>query len=260
MIFSQKKIRKNKFVRRFSNGVNEAELKWHRDQRDRVINVLEGDGWLFQRENSLPYEMVPGDKIFVKALEWHRIGKGVGDLVIEITESGSPHPSNYDAPEGSKRDKTLDQTKEDLEKAKELRKAGKTKQAKELEQRAYRRRDRMEKKERNKRGWKNKPRKDTKKESVDNRASLEAFVYEILMSEKCDLSKSTKKKLKKKAEEKGYTAGSVEKEYCAGLGAYNTSGSRKGMTQHQWAMARVNSATPSKDWAVVKKTKAKKKK
>ena len=41
---------------------------------------------------------------------------------------------------------------------------------------------------------------------------------------------------------------------------YAISGSRKGMGQHQWAMARVNSATPSKSWAVVKKSKAKKKK
>ena len=32
------------------------------------------------------------------------------------------------------------------------------------------------------------------------------------------------------------------------------------MTQHQWAMARVNSAQPSKDWAVVKKSEAKKEK
>ena len=74
------------------------------------------------------------------------------------------------------------------------------------------------------------------------------------------LSKKTKATLRKKAEKKGYTAGSVEKEYKKGLAAFASSGSRKGMTAHQWAMARVNSATPSKDWAVVKKSKAKKKK
>lgn len=31
--------------------------------------------------------------------------------------------------------------------------------------------------------------------------------------------------------------------------------SRPGMTAHQWAMARVNAASPSKSWARVKKTK-----
>jgi hypothetical protein len=52
----------------------------------------------------------------------------------------------------------------------------------------------------------------------------------------------------------------VEAEYKKGLAAWGTSGSRKGVTQHAWAMARVNSATPSKSWATVKKSKSKKKK
>jgi len=71
------------------------------------------------------------------------------------------------------------------------------------------------------------------------------------------LSAKTKKTLKKKADKKGYTAASVYAEYRKGLGAFYTSGSRKGMTAHQWAMARVNSATPSKPWACVKKKKSK---
>ena len=93
----------------------------------------------------------------------------------------SNHPSNYSAPEGSKRDKQLDATKADLASEDPERKA-----------RAYRRRNRMEKQEREKKHFKNKP--------------------------------------------------------------------RKGMTAHQWAHARVNAATPSKEWAVVKKSNAKKKK
>ncbi len=156
--------------------------------------------------------------------------------------SESNHPSQYGAKEGSKRDKQLDQTKKDLEKAKDLKAKGKAGEAQELEQKAYRRRDRMERQEREK-----------------NESTIRAYIREVLLKEKCDLSKKTKKTLKKKAEEKGYTPGSVEKEFCAGLGAYNTSGSRPGMTPQQWAHARVNKATPSKDWAVVKKSKAKKK-
>ena len=86
---------------------------------------------------------------------------------------------------------------------------------------------------------------------------LELYIKEIITEK---LSKKTKATLKKKAEERGFTAGSVEAEYKKGLAAWASSGSRKGMTQHQWAMARVNSANPSKSWAVVKKSKAKKKK
>ena len=73
------------------------------------------------------------------------------------------------------------------------------------------------------------------------------------------LSAATKATLKKKAEKRGLTPSSVYAEYRKGLAAWATSGSRKGMSQHQWAHARVNSANPSKSWAVVKKAKKKKK-
>jgi len=156
------------------------------------------------------------------------------------------HDPNYKAPEGSKRDRQLDQTKADLASGDPKRKA-----------RAYRRRERMERQEREKSSYKNKPRKDTKKESVRmTEADLRELVSGIL-SEK--LSKKTKETLKKKAEKRGFTPGSVYAEFRKGLAAYASSGSRKGMSAHQWAHARVNSATPSKPWAVVKKSKAKKK-
>lgn len=88
-------------------------------------------------------------------------------------------------------------------------------------------------------------------------SELRQIIREVFLHE--ELSKKTKATLRKKAEERGFTAGSVEAEYKKGLAAWASSGSRKGMTQHQWAMARVNSASPSKSWAVVKKSKAKKK-
>jgi len=69
------------------------------------------------------------------------------------------------------------------------------------------------------------------------------------------LSKAVKKSLDKKADKRCLTRGSVYAEFRAGLGAYYTSGSRKGMAPHQWAHARVNSANPSKKWAKVKKRK-----
>jgi len=159
-------------------------------------------------------------------------------------DDDAAHEPQYDAPQGSKRDKQLDQTKKDFEKAKKLRKDGKAKEAKELEQRAYNRRDRMEKKER-------------KNESVMmSESELRELIANTLEEA---LSAKVKKSLDKKAEKRGLTKGSVYKEFEKGLAAFATSGSRKGMTAHQWAHARVNSAQPSKDWAVVKKSKAKKK-
>ena len=157
-----------------------------------------------------------------------------------MDESDAAHEPQYSAPQGSKRDKQLDATKEDL-------KSGDPERV----QRAYRRRERMERQEREK----NESFNMTEKE-------LRNLIREVLTTEimQEELSKKTKATLRKKAEERGLTAGSVEAEYKKGLAAWASSGSRKGMTQHQWAMARVNSAQPSKDWAVVKKSKAKKKK
>ena len=160
---------------------------------------------------------------------------------LEETTDDTKHPPQYKAPQGSKRDKQLDATKADLE-------SGDPERVK----RAYARRERMEKTEREKSGFKNKPRPDSKKEGLD---LLQSLVQDVVAEA---LSKKTKETLRKKAEKRGLTPGSVEAEYKKGLAAWATSGSRKGMSQHQWAMARVNSANPSKDWAVVKKSKAKK--
>ena len=135
-------------------------------------------------------------------------------------------------------------------------------------------REKDEKKEREKPGYKTRKRSDSMKESFKlTRAQLRKLIIETLEEEILDsmpgddetnidekLSAKTKATLKKKAEKRGLTPGSVYAEYQKGLAAWGTSGSRKGMSQHQWAHARVNSATPSKDWAVVKNSKAKKKK
>lgn len=165
----------------------------------------------------------------------------------ELFESDTPHLKQYSAPQGSKRDKQLDATKADLKSGDPERVA-----------RAYRRRERMEKKASSSPGFKNKPRKDTKKESDSmTEAALREFVREVLYEK---LSKKTKETLKKKAKKRGLTPSSVYAEFRKGLAAWASSGSRKGMSQHQWAHARVNSATPSKSWAVVKKAKKKKKK
>ena len=249
--------------------------EWHR--------VIKGDGKLVVKvilEDSMKEKDLQEDEFSYKIAQAAVDGKKsvkIGDKeypvkmtkekakqILDEKDQGleenkkSNHDPNYGAPEGSKRDKQLDQTKKDLARAKKLRKDGKTKQAKELEQRAYKRRRDMEEDEREKKGYKNKPRKDTKKESIRmTESDLREVIRNVLAEE---LSKKTKATLKKKAEKRGLTPGSVYAEFKKGLAAYATSGSGKGMTAHQWAHARVNSATPSKPWAVVKKSKAKKKK
>jgi hypothetical protein len=164
----------------------------------------------------------------------------IENLVIdEASRDSSGHLKQYKAPEGSDRDKKLDQTKKDLKKAKALRKKGKSKDAEDLEQRAYNRRNRMEKQHRDK-----------------NESLLREMVRRLLIEK---LSKATEDKIRKKAKDRGYTFGSMKAEYKKGLAAFASSGSRPGMTAHGWAMARINKCTVSQKWSGCKKSKAKKK-
>ena len=111
-----------------------------------------------------------------------------------------------------------------------------------------------------KRGRKKK-KKGTKKSTAKRRSSKKGKTKAARRKSSAGgLSAATKETLKKKAHKRGLTPASVYAEFRKGLAAWATSGSRKGMSQHQWAHARVNSATPSKPWAVVKKAKTKKKK
>ena len=73
-------------VRQFSQDVNDDELVWHRDKKDRTFKVISGVGWKFQHDNELPFVMKIGDVVKVKKEEFHRIHKGEGKLIIEIEE------------------------------------------------------------------------------------------------------------------------------------------------------------------------------
>ena len=64
------------------------------------------------------------------------------------------------------------------------------------------------------------------------------LIMNILVEGK--LSKSTRDKLKKKADDANMPLGALTSVYRKGLGAWLT-GHKQGMPQHAWAMARVNS-------------------
>jgi len=72
-------------VRTFSVAEDDSQYVWHRDDEDRYVEVLSGGGWQFQWENCLPWLIVPGMQIFIKANEYHRLLKGADNLVVRIT-------------------------------------------------------------------------------------------------------------------------------------------------------------------------------
>ena len=85
--YQQIHISKNKFERVFREHTDESELVWHRDAANRTVKVIESNGWKFQQDNKLPIELKEGDTFTINAKEYHRILKGKGSLVVEITEN-----------------------------------------------------------------------------------------------------------------------------------------------------------------------------
>jgi hypothetical protein len=51
-------------IREFNENIDPIELMWHRDLENRTVEILEGDGWKFQKENKLPVELKEGVRIF----------------------------------------------------------------------------------------------------------------------------------------------------------------------------------------------------
>ena len=73
-------------IREFSKDVDPMDLVWHQDKEDREIEGLEGEGWCIQKDNMLPRSMKPGEIIFIKEGEIHRVIKGSTDLKIKINK------------------------------------------------------------------------------------------------------------------------------------------------------------------------------
>lgn len=84
--FNEKLIGGNK-LRTFSEDVNSNELKWHFDEEDRLVEIIKSNGWRFQMDNELPLVLVENQKYFIPKGTYHRIIKGVGDLIVNVTVS-----------------------------------------------------------------------------------------------------------------------------------------------------------------------------
>ena len=75
------------FTRRFLTTVDPMELVWHMDHCDRYVTVLEGSGWQVQLDDCMPRELVVESTVFIPKNTFHRLIKGVEDLVICIREN-----------------------------------------------------------------------------------------------------------------------------------------------------------------------------
>ena len=74
----------DKIVREFKGDVDPSELIWHRDREDRLIKVIEANGWGYQLDNQLPLPLEDGQELFIPKMMYHRVIKGAGSLVVEV--------------------------------------------------------------------------------------------------------------------------------------------------------------------------------
>ena len=70
--------------REFTQDIDEKELVWHRDRKDREVVVIGSTDWQFQLEDEIPQQLQ--DTVFIPKDTYHRLIKGTGNLGIRILE------------------------------------------------------------------------------------------------------------------------------------------------------------------------------
>ena len=85
--FIETKIDKYTFIREFSNDVDEMDLVWNEDPENRLIEFIEGNGWKFQYDDQLPFEMIDGVEFTIIKGQIHRVIKGKGPLKIKVQKN-----------------------------------------------------------------------------------------------------------------------------------------------------------------------------
>ena len=83
--YVEHKIDDSIVIRTFSPDIDEAELKWHWDEEDRLVTPINANDWKFQFDNELP---IPIDReINIPKGVIHRVIRGTTPLIAKIHKS-----------------------------------------------------------------------------------------------------------------------------------------------------------------------------
>lgn len=61
-----------------------SEFVWHRDLEDREISSIDHTDWKIQLDNELPKTLLKGETILIEKYRFHRLIKGMGNLVLNV--------------------------------------------------------------------------------------------------------------------------------------------------------------------------------
>jgi hypothetical protein len=85
--YKDERLTNSSWIRTFDPSVvSSDEYVWHRDEKDRVVTVLEGDGWQFQFDDEIPIRINRNDEIKIPKQVYHRIIVGSTPLKLKIEE------------------------------------------------------------------------------------------------------------------------------------------------------------------------------
>jgi hypothetical protein len=73
----------DKKIRIFKFDTISEDLKWHWDEEDRYVELIEESDWKFQFDDDLPIKFP--NRLIIPSMMWHRVIKGQGDLKIAIS-------------------------------------------------------------------------------------------------------------------------------------------------------------------------------
>ena len=72
-------------IREFDENIDPTELLWHRDDENRIVEIIGETDWKLQLEDQLPTSL--NSPIFIPRHTWHRAIKGSGKLRLKIYKS-----------------------------------------------------------------------------------------------------------------------------------------------------------------------------
>lgn len=86
-LYKEHKLSENSVLRIFSSELGADELRWHYDEEDRIIYILNKNDWQFQFDNELPMKLLMDGKIIIPKNKIHRLIKGTTNLFVKIVKS-----------------------------------------------------------------------------------------------------------------------------------------------------------------------------
>ena len=85
--YIDERINETTWIRTFDPEITDSEeYVWHRDHKDRIVTVLEGEGWQFQFDEQVPQMINSFDVIRIPKDTYHRLIIGKTILKIKIEE------------------------------------------------------------------------------------------------------------------------------------------------------------------------------